>query len=209
MGIIKHTYLHSMIPSLSLQSPLSVEEYALLKSFLLSDLRPEESFSSIEMLDGYMTALTVGPEVIEPDIWIPYIWNQEKSDGPCFSSPDEEKVIGELLVRYMHTTVRQFHADPDKFKPMFEQVKYPDKQQKERAIEDWALGFTMGIELKHESWKPLFTNEETGMLGMPMLILSKVTDDYKALKKEEISDMVTLLPDFVVKIYYYWKSNKQ
>ena len=67
----------------------------------------------------------------------------------------------------------------------------------------------MGIELKHESWKPLFTNEETGMLGMPMLILSKVTDDYKALKKEEISDMVTLLPDFVVKIYYYWKSNKQ
>ena len=61
---------------------------------------------------------------------------------------------------------------------------------------------------QYESWKPLFANEETGMLGMPMLILSKVTDDYKALKKEEISDMVTLLPDFVVKIYYYWKNNK-
>ncbi len=155
-----------------------------------------------------MTALTVGPEVIKPDIWISYIWNQEKSEGPCFSSPEEEKVIGELLVRYMHTTEKQFHADPDGFKPMFERVKYSTKQEKEKAIEDWALGFTIGIELKHESWKPLFANEETGMLGMPMLILSKVTDDYKALKKEEISDMVTLLPDFVVKIYYYWKNNK-
>ncbi len=62
-----------MNTSTSLQSPLSVEESALLRSFLLSDVRPEESFSSIEMLDGYLTALTVGPEVIEPDIWIPYI----------------------------------------------------------------------------------------------------------------------------------------
>ncbi len=59
-----------MNPSLPLLSPLSVEEFAQLKSFLLSDLRPEESFSSIEMVDGYMTALTVGPEVIKPDIWI-------------------------------------------------------------------------------------------------------------------------------------------
>ncbi len=197
-----------MNPSALLQSPLSVEEFALLKSFLLSDLRPEESFSSIEMVDGYMTALTVGPAVVEPDIWIPYIWNQEKSGGPCFSSADEATVIGELLVRYMHTTVQQFHADPDGFKPMFDRVKYSNKQQKEQAIEDWSLGFTMGIELNHESWKPLFTNEETGMLGMPMLILSKVTDDYRALKKEEISDMVQLLPDFIVKIYYYWKQRK-
>ncbi|MEI7708637.1 MAG: UPF0149 family protein [Chlorobium sp.] len=197
-----------MNTSTSLQSPLSVEESALLRSFLLSDVRPEESFSSIEMLDGYLTALTVGPEVIEPDIWIPYIWNQQKSEEPCFSSAEEATVIGELLVRYMHTTEQQFHGDPDGFKPLFERVKYSNKQQKEQAIEDWSLGFTMGIELNHESWKPLFTNEETGMLGMPMLILSKVTDDYKALKKEEVSDMVSLLPDFVVKIYHYWKQHK-
>ena len=208
MGIIKHTHLHTMNPSAPQQSPLSTEEFALLKSLLTSDCRPEESFSSIEMLDGYMIALTVGPEVIEPDIWIPNIWNQEKSEVPSYFAADEAKVIGEMLVRYLHTTVQQFQTDPDGFKPTFERVKYSNKQQKEQAIEDWSLGFAMGIELNHESWKPLFTNEETGMLGMPMLILSKVTDDYKALKKEEVSDMVSLLPDFVVKIYHYWKQHK-
>ena len=192
----------------SLHSPLSVEEFAKLKSFLFSDLKGEESFSSVEMVDGYMTALAVGPEVMEPDIWIPYILNQETSDEPCSLSDADAGMIRELLVRHMDSITLQLHADSDGFIPLFERVKYAGRKEKDVAIEHWAFGFTMGIELVHESWKPLFTDEETGMLVMPMLILSKITDDYKALKKDEIFDMVQLLPDFVIKIDSYWKQHK-
>ncbi|MEI8185241.1 MAG: UPF0149 family protein [Chlorobiaceae bacterium] len=192
----------------SLQQPLSMEEFGHLENLFFSDSMPEESFSSLEMLDGYMTALIVGPEEIHPDIWIPFIWNQEKSDESFFTSEAEAKIIKELLIRHMNTIAVQFRSDPNGFIPPFEKVRYPHAQQKELAVENWALGFTMGIQLIHESWKPLFSNEETGMLAMPMLILSKITDDYKALKKKEITDMRQLLPDFVIRIYDYWQQKK-
>jgi uncharacterized protein len=191
-----------------LQKPLSVEEFGKLESFLFSELMPEESFSSIEIVDGYMTALVVGPEVVSSEVWIPFIWNQDKLDEPRFSSEEEGKMVGEYLVRHMNALVAQFLDDADGFVPLFEKSRYPDKEEKELAVENWALGFTMGIELVHESWNPLFKDEETGMLVMPMLILSKVTDDIEHLSKREISEMVQLMPDFVVKIYEYWKQGK-
>ena len=192
----------------SLQPPLTTADHAWLKSILFSDFKGEESFSSMEMVDGFMTALAVGPEAVDSDIWISYILNQEKSDEPCYYSEEDANKIKELLVRHMSSIAMLFHSDADGFIPMFERIKYANKKEKDLAIENWALGFTMGIELIHESWKPLFTDEESGMLAMPMLILSKITDDYKALKKDEIFDMVQLLPDFVIKIYYYWKQHK-
>jgi uncharacterized protein len=197
-----------MNPSDPLQKPLSVEEFGKLESFLFSELMPEESFSSVEMVDGYMTALVVGPEVVSPDVWIPFIWNQEKQDEPCFSSEDEGKMVGEYLVRHMNALGLQFLDNADGFVPLFEKSRYADKEEKALAVENWALGFTMGIELVHESWKPLFKDEDTGLLVMPMLILSKVTDDFESLSKKEVLEMVHLMPVFVVKIYEYWKKGK-
>ena len=191
-----------------LHKPLSVEEFDKLERFLFSDLMPEESFSSVEMVDGYMTALATGPEVVSSEVWIPYIWNQEKHEEPSFSLEFEGKVVEEYLLRHMNSIVAQFNDDACGFVPLFERSKYADKNKKELAVENWALGFTMGIELVHESWQPLFKNEETGMLVMPMLILSKVTDDYQTLSKDEILDMIQLMPDFVIKIYEYWKRGK-
>jgi uncharacterized protein len=191
-----------------LPQPLSDEEFGILESVLVSDLMPEDSFSSIEMVDGYMTALIVGPEEVQPDTWIPYMWNQEKNDEPCFSSETEAAIIREMLVRHMNTIALQFLNDPDGFLPLFETFCYNDDEEKELAVENWALGFTMGMELTQESWTPLFADEDSGMLAMPMLILSKITDDYNALSKNDISDMIQLLPNFVIKIYKYWTQEK-
>ncbi|NTV06853.1 MAG: UPF0149 family protein [Chlorobiaceae bacterium] len=197
-----------MKPSDPLQQPLSLEELGQLESFLLSDLMPEDSLSSIEMVDGYMTALIIGPDVVPPEIWIPYIWNEEKSDVPCFSSEAEADMIEELLVRHMNTITLQFLNEPDEFLPLYETFSYSDDQEQELAVENWALGFTMGMELTHKSWSPLFEDEDTGMLAMPMLILSKLTDDYNSLSEKDLSDMTQLLPTFVIKIYKYWKQYK-
>lgn len=196
-----------MNPSDPLQQPLSSEELGILENFLVSDLTPEETLSSVEMLDGYMTALIVGPEVIHPDIWMPFIWNQEHDASPDFSSESEAKLIWELLVRHMNSIALQFNDAAEEFLPLFEQYSYSDEEERAVAIEDWALGFTVGMELKHESWTPLLIDEETAMLVLPMFVLGKITDDFENLPEEEIVDMINLLPDFVVKIYHYWKKS--
>ncbi|NTU45587.1 MAG: UPF0149 family protein [Chlorobiaceae bacterium] len=194
-----------MNPSEPLQQPLTHEELGLLEGFLLSDSTPDESLSSIEMLDGYMTALIVGPEEIDPELWMPFIWDQENDAAPVFSSEEEEKMIRELLVRHMNSIAIQFNEAAEEYLPLFEQYTYNDEEEKNIAIEDWALGFTVGMELKHESWAPLLLDEESAMLVLPMFVLGKITDDFDNLPEEEILDLINLLPGFVIKIYHYWK----
>lgn len=189
-----------------LSQPLTHEELGLLEGFFISDSAPVESFSSIEMLDGYMTALIVGPEEIAPDLWMPFIWDQENAAAPVFSSEEEEKMIRELLVRHMNSIAKQFNDAAEEFLPIFEQYTYNDEEEKKIAIEDWALGFTVGMELKHESWSPLLLDEESAMLVLPMFVLGKITDDFENLPEEEIFDLINLLPGFVIKIYHYWKA---
>jgi len=194
-----------MNPSEPQQPPLSNEELDLLESFLDSDSTPEDCLFPIEMVDGYMTALIVGPEVIPTERWISSLWDQENNDQPSFSSKDEEKMICDLLVRHFDTIAQQFEEDPDEFFPLFEQYSYADEEEKRLAVENWALGFTVGMELAHASWKPFLEDEESAQFVMPMFLLSKITDDFDDLTEEDFDNMALLMPGFVIRIYDYWK----
>jgi uncharacterized protein len=188
-----------------LKQQLSDEELEQLESFLASDSTPEECIFSIEMLDGYMTALVVGPEPIQSDTWISFIWDQENDNEPFFASEAEEKAIRELLLRHMNTIALQFDNDPDEFFPLFEQFGYVDEEEKRIAVENWALGFTVGMELVLSSWQSFLDDEETAQLVLPIFILAKITDDFHDLSEEEIDNLSLMLPEFIIKIYDYWK----
>jgi uncharacterized protein len=185
--------------------PLSDEEFEKLEGFLASDSTPEDCLFSIEMIDGYMTALIVGPEVVHPDRWISFIWDQENDHVPSFSSEQEACEIRELLVRHMNTIALQFDTDPDEFFPVFEQFGYADEEEKREAVENWALGFTVGIELAHPSWKSFLEDEETAQLVLPMFILAQITDDFDELTDDDTDNLALLMPEFIIKIYDYWK----
>ena len=186
------------------QQPLSNEELEILENFLISDSTPEDCLFSIEMVDGYMTALVVGPEVIPTDRWISSIWDQENNELPSFASEAEAKSIRDLLLRHMNTIKRQFDEDPDEFFPLFEQYGYADEEEKRLAVENWALGFTMGMELAHASWQPFLEDEETAQLVLPIFILAKITDDFDDLTEEDLYNLTLLMPEFLIKIYDYW-----
>lgn len=154
-----------------------------------------------------MTALVVGPEMPSVDVWMSNIWDQETSSEPVFSSETEETVIKESLVRHMNTIALQFQTDPDEYQPIHEKFSYPDEQQAEVAVEEWAIGFTMGMELQYDVWEPFFVDEETSALILPMFILGKISDDYDVLSEDETNQLIRMLPDIVVKLYYYWNEN--
>ena len=194
-----------MNPSEQQQQPLSNEELEILESFLCSEATPEDCLFSIEMVDGYMAALVVGPEVIPQDRWISFIWDQENNEQPSFASAAEARTIRDFLVRHMNSIARQFDEDPDEFFPLFEQYGYADEEEKRLAVENWALGFTVGMELAHASWKPFLEDEECAQFVMPMFLLAKITDDFDDLTEEDLDNMTLLMPGFVTRIYDYWK----
>ena len=48
----------------------------LLDTYLLSDQSPPESMP-LSVLDGFLTGIAIGPELVMPSEWLPYVWGGE------------------------------------------------------------------------------------------------------------------------------------
>ena len=185
--------------------PLAQEELTQLETFLTSDQTPEDCMSSLEMIDGYMTAIVIGPETLPDSQWIPYLLNPEKKQKDIFQSPEQAEEITELLTRHISAIASQFENDPEEFLPIYEMFSYAEDDERELAIEEWALGFILGMELAHESWQPLFADEESAMLAGPLFILGRITDDYETMAQSERDEMASMLDESVIRIFEFWK----
>ena len=68
-----------------------------LDSFLMSDRSPSDSMM-LSDLDGFLTGIAIGPELVLPSEWLPLIWG---GDAPEFADEDEAKaILGAIMGRY-------------------------------------------------------------------------------------------------------------
>ena len=189
--------------------PLSLEELSTLEQFLVSEQTPPDALSSLEMLDGYMTAAAVGPQVFEVDDWYASIWDQEKKLKPEFTSAEEADMIGELMVRHNNSITQRLSDEPDEFLPFFDRVGYESDEVRKLAVEEWAMGFIIGMELAYDAWKPLFDNEEAAVLSMSIFMLSKVSDDFDHLTEKEIAELTESVAEAVISIHLFWHGDEE
>ena len=63
---------------LQVMATLSDEELEELDQFLLSDVTSEETML-MDGLDGYLTAIVVGPRTVMPSQWLPDVWGLRKT----------------------------------------------------------------------------------------------------------------------------------
>jgi uncharacterized protein len=68
-----------------------------LDDYLMSDHAPDDSMG-LSDLDGFLTGIVVGPELILPSEWLPVIWGGEEL---VFETEDEMRtVLGTIMGRY-------------------------------------------------------------------------------------------------------------
>jgi uncharacterized protein len=67
-----------------------------LDRFLKSDRSPPNSMMLSE-LDGFLTGICIGPELVRPDEWLSLVWGGQ---APAFASADEATtIVGALMFR--------------------------------------------------------------------------------------------------------------
>src|SRR5688572_23734791 len=86
-----------------------------LDTFLMSDRAPENSMS-LSDLDGFLTAVVIGPEVIMPSEWLPVVWGDEE---PAFDSPEEADKIHRVIMARYNEIVSAFHKGSGEWMPVF------------------------------------------------------------------------------------------
>ena len=86
-----------------------------LDDYLMSDHAPDESMG-LSDLDGFLTGIVVGPELIPPSEWLSVIWG---GDEPKFETEEEMRTILSTIMGRYNEIVACLNFDPNNFEPIF------------------------------------------------------------------------------------------
>jgi uncharacterized protein len=133
---------------------------------------PAESAMNVEGLDGYLTALLVGPPLLQrlkSADWLPGVWGGDGPGTAPFTSQKQRKRAATLVLRHLHAIDQQLRRDADAWEPVFSIAETPEREFVD--AEDWCVGFLQAVALDAEAWAPLFDSAELGPALVPIALL--------------------------------------
>ncbi len=169
------------------QPLLTDQEFDELDRFLMSSHCGDETMA-MDALNGYLTAIAIGPGDIAPEQWLPRIWGPTPQDAPKFRDAQQSARVRELLSRALEEIRVTFEVAPKDFEPLFSVHKFKGKELLD--AEAWCWGFLEAISLNEAAWQPLRASSQS--------ILLRAVD---LLRAEEINDAQLVLVDDPVKCH--------
>jgi uncharacterized protein len=151
--------------------PLTDAELDALDAMLLA--LPTDNPMNVEALDGYLTALLVGPRsatTLPGAAWMPVVWGGDGATLPApFSSQKQRKRAAQLVLRHLHTIDEALHKAPARWEPVFSVAEAGEQELAD--AEDWCIGFLQATELAPEAWGALFEDPRLAPLLAPIALL--------------------------------------
>jgi len=146
-------------------TPLTGDELAALDELLAT--LPSDGAMTLDGMDGYLTALLVGPvplSAMKTGDWLPAIWGGDQEPAPApFASNQKRKRTTVLALRHLRAVQEALSGPPDAWEPVFSVAEVPGTQGDELAdATDWCLGFLAATDLAPEAWAPLQSDPEVG-----------------------------------------------
>lgn len=185
--------------------PLSEKELDELGQFLL-DMDTDEGMT-LEMLDGFLHALAIGPETLMPSQWLPKVWGLD--DGgmapPVQDVGQMERVLG-LVMRHFNSIVFGFGQRPPFVEPLWGTTQY-DMGEFDDA-EMWAYGFSEGVNLNRAAWQALLHDPQgqqwyrpIGLLGEDEFSPDQDTLTHTPAQREALAETIE---HSLLQIHAYW-----
>ena len=180
-----------------------------LGAFLISDRAPEGSMG-LSDLDGLLTGVVVGPELIMPSEWTRVVWGGE---GPDFESMEEALAIHGTITGRYNDIRRRLDTAPQSFGPVFR-----EGPEGEVIVTDWAAGFLQAVRLRPRAWEPLTRHEEASALIAPLLVLGADDPEHppfggRPLPRAEMERLqahgADIIPSCVLGIHAFWRQRRR
>ena len=137
-------------------TPLTAAELDALDR-LLQNL-PADGAMSLDGLDGYLTALLVGPPALLATLrtadWLPLVWGGDDEAGASaaapFASKRQRKTTVVLVLRHLRHLGWQFDEAPDEWEPIFSIAEQGPREWADAR--DWCAGFLQAVDLLPAAW---------------------------------------------------------
>ena len=190
---------------MDLSEPLADAEFDELERFLVSDAVPEECMD-ISMLDGFLTALAIGPNTLPPSRWLPEIYRATDANPMEWASAEQAQRIAGLVMRLMNDIVWQLREAPDEYSPGIYEADHEGKTI--TIIDEWCIGFMAGVALDSAAWAPLLEAEAERAYLLPIILYGTESGWDELEAKPELAEhhdrYVEALPACVLAIRDYW-----
>ncbi len=184
---------------LGLDQALSEEELIELDDFL-ADEPIEETSMDVSMLDGFLTGIAIGPKLVAPSKWLPWVWDMEDGEAEAdFMDDAQARRIMFLILRHYNNVTHCFTIDPTSFEPIF-------WQGDQWGVAEWCEGFILGFMFNEDAWTRLAATHPTWF--EPVLRFG--TDDGIEVTKSkgDVERWMNEIVPSLVRIHAYWKENR-
>jgi len=111
--------------------------------------RAKGIFDIVE-LEGFLTAIVIGPNSIIPMLWLPKIWGGAQ---PKFQDLAELNHFTALIMAYHNEIVGEFEHSPQMFEPTFYESEVEGRRI--AIVDEWCSGFLKGMRLDTPGWKSI------------------------------------------------------
>lgn len=187
----------------SLFTPLSDAEIDDLADFL--DMLPSPEAMNIEQLDGFLCALFVGPDIVMPSEYWPYIVGSDRDEpsAAAFDTVEQANAIMQLVARHWNTIAQALNNDQPYLPLTFED------ENGGPGGTDWAWGFMDGIALRDTRWQSFLDDEKHAAAIAPMMALAGEDDPelkqhLEPLLSEGREQILEMVSDSLKEIYVYF-----
>lgn len=182
------------------ESELTTEEMLALDAFLSSNVVPETAMD-LYALEGFLTAIVIGPKPVSPSQWLPWIWDLDAGKAEvAFESPEQANQIMGLLMRFLNAIAAQFETAPREFDPLF------DPTTNDGSATDWCDGFLVGTQFYSRDWGTLWTLKP--VLGTPFLRLGTEKGLRTTAKAHDERKWLYAVVPSLADIHAYWRARQ-
>lgn len=146
----------------ALSAALNDQEIDELADFLY-DKAPADALN-ISELHGFLSAIVVGPELVQPSEWLPQIWGLQTDEEEATDLSQAPHILS-LIMRLYNSINDQVRDQPQEYSP----ILMCNDDDSQPVIDDWCYGFMIGVSLRHEEWQPMLDDAEIGSLLLPII----------------------------------------
>lgn len=182
-----------------------------LDDFLCSDEGVPDSSMDVSALEGFLTALVIGPRVVLPSAWLPWVWDFENGEAEVEFHDSEQAngVMGVIMGLWNHIA-EVFQRDPASFEPVF-------YRQAVWGASEWCEGFLRATQLfDAEAWAALWAQDafkglnDTERVGLvtPFMRLGDETGREITGKAGDWQRWVDAIVPSLVGIHAHWASHR-
>lgn len=163
----------------------------------------DDSVLCFSELDGFLTAIVSGPNMISPNIWLSRLWGCGDYHPKWTSEKEMTRFVG-LCFQHMNDIAGCLHDAPEQFEPIFNGREVKGKTY--TIVEEWCFGYMKGRSL--DDWSALPEALRPSLEAIALHGLEKNFPVIEKMSPAQFEQSIALIQPAALALYQHWLAQR-